>query len=139
MADDDEDQIDDLDKFDQKQVFKSSKKQPSKAKSADSVKQESVKRALNSIELVEQQIRREKNEKNMYQKSTQESVKNKFQEDNEKDDEEIHRLEKLLHIKKGDKKYKKAFYEEGFDEILDFCDEDKRKNILKNEGLNNKL
>jgi hypothetical protein len=44
-------------------------------------------------------------------------------------------LEKLLHIKKGSKKYQKAFYEEGFDDLLDFCDEEKRKDMLQNEGI----
>jgi hypothetical protein len=135
LSDDSDDQSGELDDFDQNQEPKASKKKPSKTKKANSANQETVKKSLNSIELVEQQIRREKNEKNMYEKSTQDSVKNKYQEDNEKDDEEINRLEKLLHIKRSDKKYKKAFYEEGFDELLDFCDEDKRKSILKNEGL----
>jgi hypothetical protein len=44
-------------------------------------------------------------------------------------------LEKLLHIKKGSKKYQKAFYDDGYADLLDFCDEEKRKDMLQNEGL----
>ncbi len=54
--------------------------------------------------------------------------------DNEQEDKEISRLEKLLHIKKGSKKYKQMFYDEGFSDLLDFCDEEKRKEIVKAEG-----
>ncbi len=50
------------------------------------------------------------------------------------DDKEIAKLEKLLRIKKESKKYKQAFYDEGFDDLLDFCDEEKRKEMLKKEG-----
>ena len=55
--------------------------------------------------------------------------------DDERDDLEIKKLEKLLRIKKDAKTYKKSFYDDGFDTLLDFCDSDKRKNILKNEGI----
>ena len=51
------------------------------------------------------------------------------------DDKEIAKLEKLLRIKKESKKYKQAFYDEGFDDLLDFCDEEKRKEMLKKEGM----
>lgn len=30
---------------------------------------------------------------------------------------------------------KKAFYEEGLADLLEFCDEDKRKEIIKKEGI----
>jgi hypothetical protein len=40
----------------------------------------------------------------------------------------------LLHIKKGSKKYQKAFYDDGYADLLDFCDEEKRKDMLQNEG-----
>jgi hypothetical protein len=40
-----------------------------------------------------------------------------------------------LHIKKGSKKYKQAFVDEGFGDLLDFCDEEKRKEIVKAEGI----
>jgi len=62
------------------------------------------------------------------------NVKRNLIEDNEREDKEIRKLEKLLHIKKESKKYKKAFYDEGFDDLLDFCDEDKRKDMLKTES-----
>ena len=55
-------------------------------------------------------------------------------EDNEKEEKEIARLQKLLHIKKDSKKLRQSFYDEGLDELLDFCDEDKRKEIIKAEG-----
>ena len=54
--------------------------------------------------------------------------------DNERDDKEISKLEKLLRIKKTSSKYKQAFYDEGFADLLDFCDADKRKEMLHNEG-----
>jgi hypothetical protein len=62
------------------------------------------------------------------------SQKHKLLLDNEQEDKEISRLEKLLHIKKGSKKYKQVFYDEGFSDLLDFCDEEKRKEIVKTEG-----
>ena len=61
-------------------------------------------------------------------------MKQKMIEDNEREEKEIARLEKLLHIKKGKQKYKQSFYDDGFDELLDFCDEEKRKEIIKEEG-----
>ena len=54
--------------------------------------------------------------------------------DDERDDVEIRILEKLLKIKKDSKSYKKCFYDDGFDVLLDFCDDNKRKSILKNES-----
>ena len=50
------------------------------------------------------------------------------------EDKEISKLEKLLHIKKGSKKLKQAFYDDGFDDLLDFCDPEKRKELIKKEG-----
>ena len=61
--------------------------------------------------------------------------KKKLKEDNEMEDKEIAKLEKLLRIKRESKKYKQAFYDEGFDDLLDFCDVDKRKEMLKKEGM----
>ena len=58
----------------------------------------------------------------------------KLKKDNEAEDKEIARLEKLLHIKKKNKNYKQAFVDDGYDALLDFCDEEKRQEILKNEG-----
>jgi hypothetical protein len=55
-------------------------------------------------------------------------------QDNEEEEKEIKKLEKMLHMKKGSSKYQKAFYEEGLDELLDFCDNKKRKKLLKEEG-----
>lgn len=62
-------------------------------------------------------------------------MKRKLIEDNKRDEKEIAKLEKKLHIKKDSNKYKKAFYDEGFADLLDFCDEDKRKEMLKQEGI----
>lgn len=61
-------------------------------------------------------------------------MKQKLIEDNEREEKEIARLEKKLGIKKESKKLKKAFYEEGLAELLDFCDESKREELLKKEG-----
>ena len=62
-------------------------------------------------------------------------MKQKLIEDNKQEDKEIARLEKLLHIKKGTKKLKKAFFDEGLGDLLEFCDEEKRKEIVKTEGI----
>ena len=59
----------------------------------------------------------------------------KLKKDNEAEDKEIARLEKLLHINKKNKNYKKAFVDDGYDALLDFCDEEKRLEILKNESM----
>lgn len=61
-------------------------------------------------------------------------MKHKLLEDNEQEDKEIARLEKMLHIKKGSKKLKQTFYDEGLGDLLDFCDEGKRAEIAKAEG-----
>lgn len=63
------------------------------------------------------------------------SLKQKLIEDNKREEEEIARLEKRLHIKKDSKKLKQAFYEEGLAELLEFCDENKRKEIISKEGI----
>ncbi len=65
------------------------------------------------------------------------TLKQKLLEDNEKEEKEIARLQKLLHIKKDSKKLRQSFYDEGLDELLDFCDEEKRKEIIKAEGFLN--
>ncbi len=57
-----------------------------------------------------------------------------MEEDNKREEKEISKLEKLLGIKKGSKKSKNDFYEEGYGDLLDFCDELERKEILKKEG-----
>ena len=110
----------------------------------------------NSVELLENTLKNEENVKKNYEKSSKvnlifkmqfkifitifffwlikKNVKRKLIEDNEREDKEIRKLEKLLHIKKDSKKYKKAFYDEGIDDLLDFCDEEKRKEMIKNEG-----
>lgn len=62
------------------------------------------------------------------------TLKQKLIEDNKREEEEIARLEKKLGIKKGTEKLKKAFYDEGLADLLDFCDEDKRKDIINKEG-----
>ena len=61
-------------------------------------------------------------------------TKKKLIEDNEMEDKEIAKLEKLLHIKKESKKLKQAFYDEGLGDLLDFCVPEKRQEMLKNEG-----
>jgi hypothetical protein len=55
-------------------------------------------------------------------------------EDNKLEEMEIRKLEKLLHIKKGSEKVSNSFVEEGLSELLDFCDDKKRKKLLKNES-----
>jgi hypothetical protein len=50
------------------------------------------------------------------------------------EEKEIRRLEKLLHIKKGSDKLASSFADEGLDELLDFCDDKKRKKMLRKEG-----
>ena len=65
------------------------------------------------------------------------NLKQKLIEENELEEKEIRKLEKLLHIKKGMKKIKKSFYDEGMGDLLEFCDDEKRQEILKNgAGLN---
>ena len=56
-------------------------------------------------------------------------------EDNEKEDAAIRKLEKLLGIKPNRKTYLSGFINDGLDYLLDFCDKDKRKEILKTGGL----
>jgi hypothetical protein len=62
------------------------------------------------------------------------TLKQKLLEDNEKEEKEIARLEKLLHIKKNSKKLRKSFYDEGLSDLLEFCDDEKRKEIISTEG-----
>ena len=65
------------------------------------------------------------------------NLKQKLIEENELEEKEIRKLEKLLHIKKGVKKIKKSFYDEGMGDLLEFCDDEKRQEILKNgSGMN---
>lgn len=60
----------------------------------------------------------------------------RLKEDDKRDDVEIKKLEKLLKIKKDKKNYKKSFYDDGLDTLLDFCDNEKRQDLLKNEYEN---
>lgn len=62
-------------------------------------------------------------------------MKQKLIEENEREQKEIRKLEKLLKIKKDSKKLKQAFYDEGLGDLLDFCDEEKRKEIVKKDGI----
>ena len=55
-------------------------------------------------------------------------------EDNAAEDAQIKRLEKLLGIKSERKNYLKGFVDDGLDFLLDFCDKDKRKEIINAEG-----
>ena len=56
-------------------------------------------------------------------------------EDNQVEDTHIKKLEKLLGIKSDRKSYLKGFVDDGLDYLLDFCDKDKRKQIMLAEGL----
>lgn len=62
-------------------------------------------------------------------------MKQKLLEDNEREEKEIKRLEKMLHIKKSSKKMKQNFLDDGLGDLLDFCDEEKRDEIVKNESI----
>lgn len=55
-------------------------------------------------------------------------------EDNEAEDAYIKKLEKLLKIKSDRKTYLRGFIADGLDYLLDFCDKDRRKQILVAEG-----
>ncbi|CAF1396808.1 unnamed protein product [Adineta ricciae] len=55
-------------------------------------------------------------------------------EDNEVEDGNIKKLEKLLGIKSDRKTYLRGFIDDGLDFLLDFCDRDKRKEIMQTEG-----
>ncbi len=55
-------------------------------------------------------------------------------EDNEAEDANIKKLEKLLGIKSDRKTYLRGFIDDGLDYLLDFCDKDRRKKILLTEG-----
>ncbi|CAF4735849.1 unnamed protein product [Rotaria sp. Silwood2] len=55
-------------------------------------------------------------------------------EDNEAEDAHIKKLEKLLRIKSNRKTYLRGFIDDGLDYLLDFCDKDRRKQILIAEG-----
>ena len=61
-------------------------------------------------------------------------MKQKLLEDNEREEKEIKRLEKMLHIKKTSKKMKQNFLDDGLGDLLDFCDEEKRDEISKIES-----
>lgn len=89
---------------------------------------------INTVLRIENRIKKENKEKQRYLDSYQNTLKEKLLQDNEEDEKEIRKLEKLLHIKKDSKKYKQAFYEEGFADLLDFCDEEKRQEMVKNES-----
>ncbi|UJR29904.1 hypothetical protein I4U23_017452 [Adineta vaga] len=55
-------------------------------------------------------------------------------EDNEMEDGHIKKLEKLLGIKSNRKTYLRGFVDDGLDFLLDFCDKDRRKEIMQAEG-----
>ncbi|CAF4576821.1 unnamed protein product [Rotaria sp. Silwood1] len=55
-------------------------------------------------------------------------------EDNESEDAHIKKLEKLLGIKSNRKTYLRGFIDDGLDYLLDFCDKDRRKQIMIAEG-----
>ena len=55
-------------------------------------------------------------------------------EDNEAEDLHIKKLEKLLGIKSDRKTYLRGFIDDGLDYLLDFCNKDRRKQILLTEG-----
>lgn len=55
-------------------------------------------------------------------------------EDNEAEDAHIKKLEKLLGIKSNRKTYLRGFIDDGLDYLLDFCDNDRRKEIMRTEG-----
>lgn len=56
-------------------------------------------------------------------------------EDNQMEDSQIKKLEKLLGIKSDRKSYLKGFIDDGLDYLLDFCDQNKRKQIMMAEGF----
>ena len=62
------------------------------------------------------------------------NLKQNLIEENEREEKEIRKLEKLLHIKKDVKKIKKSFYDEGMGDLLEFCDEEKRQEMINKEG-----
>jgi len=55
-------------------------------------------------------------------------------EDNEMEDANIKKLEKLLKIKSDRKTHLRGFVNDGLDYLLDFCDKDRRKQIMLAEG-----
>ncbi len=55
-------------------------------------------------------------------------------EDNEAEDANIKKLEKLLGIKSDRNSYVRGFINDGLDYLLDFCDQDRRKQIMRAEG-----
>jgi len=55
-------------------------------------------------------------------------------EDNQAEDTHIKKLEKLLGIKSDRKTYLRGFVDDGLDFLLDFCDNDRRKQIMLTEG-----
>jgi hypothetical protein len=55
-------------------------------------------------------------------------------EDNQSEDAHIKKLEKLLKIKSDRKTYLRGFVDDGLDYLLDFCDKDRRKQIMIAEG-----
>ena len=50
------------------------------------------------------------------------------------EDTNIKKLEKLLGMKSDRKSYLKGFVDDGLDYLLDFCDQDKRKQMMMAEG-----
>ena len=69
------------------------------------------------------------------EKVAKEHHKKNLIEDNEVEDSHIKKLEKLLGIKSDRKSYIRGFVDDGLDYLLDFCDKDKRKQIMMAEGL----
>ncbi|CAF4559856.1 unnamed protein product [Rotaria socialis] len=68
------------------------------------------------------------------EKAAQEIHQKILLEDNAAEDAHIKKLEKLLGIKANKKSYLRGFIDDGLDYLLDFCDKDRRKEILVAEG-----
>lgn len=98
------------------------------------------KKKVSDVLQVEEKNKRKEVKKEKQKKKADKEKKMKqerveaLQMDYERDDVEIAKLEKLLHIKKDRKTYKKSFYDDGIDNLLDFCDKDKRKELLESES-----
>lgn len=140
------------------QPYNTENKKPEvKAKAKKPAKKAEPAKPLNSIEIIENRITKEVKDEKRFQQSFQvlklfliserfqdiilypcynlkDTIKQKLIEDNKREEKEIAKLAKLLHIKKDSKKHKQSFIEEGFADLLDFCDEDKRKEMVQDEG-----
>ena len=104
-------------------------------KKAEAEKNGDQKKPMNTKEIVESRILKEKKKELNLEKSTKHVLKHKLAEDNKEEDKEIARLEKMLHIKKKSKSVKKNFIDDGLGDLLDFCDESKREEIALAESI----